>query len=356
MPHDPPPTTNVGPSPMASTLAAALTTGHSALDRPAVWTPQNVVTWRELRTDFQQRVEQLRPLSGQRVGVAVRADSAGIATMAALEQLNCDAYLFDADLAPSQRDTWGRQFALAAILPETTVMKTASVAGDHVVPQPGSVTILTSGTTGEPKAVRHSWRSLTRPVRRQTGSHPPCWFLAFRPHLYAGLQVILQALLNHGTLVVAPPEAQPAEIVELLVQARVEFASATPSYWRRLLMSSEPAAQRRIPLVQITLGGEVVDQAILDQLRQVFPSCPCGAHFRDDRIGAMLLRQRRAGGFSRRVARADLRRRRRASDSRRSIVGPLGQCHDRLRPPRCFATTHRRRRLVRHRRFGRGPA
>ena len=131
---------------------------------------------------------------------------------------------------------------------------------------------MTSGTTGEPKAARHSWDSLTRPVRRQAASQPPCWLLAFRPQLYAGLQVILQALLNGGTLVVAPPQAPPDEVVELMAQAGVEFASATPSYWRRLLMSSDAAMQRRVPLVQITLGGEVVDQSILDQLHETFPA------------------------------------------------------------------------------------
>ena len=200
----------------------------------------------------------------------MRADGRGIATLAALEDLRCHAYLFDADVPDAQQDAWRESLQLAALLPShkfTEPTRGAPVATAEL----GSVTILTSGTTGQPKAVCHSWENLARPVRPQATPRPPCWLLAFRPQLYAGLQVILQALLNHGTLVVPDPQAQPAEVIELMARASVEFASATPSYWRRLLMSSDMVRQQCVPLLQITLGGEVVDQAILDQLHLAFP-------------------------------------------------------------------------------------
>jgi acyl-CoA synthetase (AMP-forming)/AMP-acid ligase II len=84
--------------------------------------------------------------------------------------------------------------------------------------------------------------------------------------------VILQALLNHGTLVVPLPQAEPADVAKLMAAAGVQFASATPSYWRRLLISVDAALLSQVPLVQITLGGEVVDQTILDRLAQTFPA------------------------------------------------------------------------------------
>jgi acyl-CoA synthetase (AMP-forming)/AMP-acid ligase II len=185
--------------------------------------------------------------------------------------------LFDAELPVSQREHWSETLGLDALLPPDTPPAspyggTAPQADRSAAPAAsGAVIILTSGTTGEPKAVRHSWAGLARPVRQQASDSPPCWLLAFRPHLYAGLQVILQALLNQGTLVVAPAETDPAEIAQLMASAGVEYASATPSYWRRLLMSADPATLGRVPLVQITLGGEVVDQAILDRLQQIYP-------------------------------------------------------------------------------------
>jgi acyl-CoA synthetase (AMP-forming)/AMP-acid ligase II len=133
------------------------------------------------------------------------------------------------------------------------------------------VTILTSGTSGQVKAVRHAWAGLTRPVRRVAEGSSQRWLLAYRPHLYAGLQVLLQALLNGGTLVAPGPRDDPDQILRLMAEARVEFASATPSYWRRLVLWGDPQVVERVALRQITLGGEAIDQEILDRLHRAFP-------------------------------------------------------------------------------------
>jgi acyl-CoA synthetase (AMP-forming)/AMP-acid ligase II len=45
--------------------------------------------------------------------------------------------------------------------------------------------------------------------------------------------------------------------------------SATPSLWRKMLMDARIKA---CPLRQITLGGEIADQQILDALRRFFPA------------------------------------------------------------------------------------
>jgi acyl-CoA synthetase (AMP-forming)/AMP-acid ligase II len=56
-----------------------------------------------------------------------------------------------------------------------------------------------------------------------------------------------------------------------MYDAGVQFVSATPSYWRRLLLFSDGKILGNVPVVQITLGGEVVDQSILDNLHRRFP-------------------------------------------------------------------------------------
>jgi len=60
--------------------------------------------------------------------------------------------------------------------------------------------------------------------------------------------------------------------VHLMTEQRVEYGSATPSYWRRLLLMAEKSELRKVPLKQITLGGELTDQQILDQLQDLFPN------------------------------------------------------------------------------------
>jgi acyl-CoA synthetase (AMP-forming)/AMP-acid ligase II len=134
------------------------------------------------------------------------------------------------------------------------------------------VTLLTSGTSGEPKGVEHTWESLLGPVRKMSCDRPHHWLLAYRASLYAGLQVVLQCYVGHGTLVVPERGSDPQSIAALLADAQVDMASATPSYWRQLLLRADRSALAAIPLEQITLGGEAVDQALLDRLRSTFPA------------------------------------------------------------------------------------
>jgi acyl-CoA synthetase (AMP-forming)/AMP-acid ligase II len=82
---------------------------------------------------------------------------------------------------------------------------------------------------------------------------------------------MLQCLVNRGTLAVPNLEMEPHETAKFMQTAGVQFVSATPSFWRRLLMFSDTTVLRQVPLVQITLGGELIDQAILNQLRRYFP-------------------------------------------------------------------------------------
>jgi acyl-CoA synthetase (AMP-forming)/AMP-acid ligase II len=268
-------------------LAGLLEQPPDDADRAALWDRDGATSWGELAGEFARQRRQLTGLSRRRVGLALRADQTGVAMLAALESLASDLFLFDADLPMAPREAWSEQLGLDATLPadrptgsESDLAAAPGESGGARRGEPpdagheGSVTILTSGSTGQPKAVRHSWHRLARPVRRQTSSSssPPTWLLAYRPHLYAGLQVILQALLNRGTLVVPGPLAEPGEVLSLMATAGVTHASATPSYWRRLLTWSDEATQRRVPLTQITLGGEVVDQTILDQLQATFPA------------------------------------------------------------------------------------
>jgi acyl-CoA synthetase (AMP-forming)/AMP-acid ligase II len=98
------------------------------------------------------------------------------------------------------------------------------------------------------------------------------WLQTYLPNLYAGMQISLQCLLNGGTLVSPGVGATVDQIIELMLREHVEFASATPAYWRRLLMFGDSKKFRSITLKQITLGGEVVDQQVLDMLKSAFPT------------------------------------------------------------------------------------
>lgn len=129
--------------------------------------------------------------------------------------------------------------------------------------------LATSGTTGTPKLIPHSRQSLTRTCKTDhiTG-RMFTWGLVYDPFRFAGLQVVLQALSSQSTLVMCDVDAGINQIIEELRAGSVNALSATPSFWRKLLMSGKAA---QLNFRQITLGGEPVDQSILDALKNTYP-------------------------------------------------------------------------------------
>ncbi|QDY71548.1 AMP-binding protein [Qingshengfaniella alkalisoli] len=126
----------------------------------------------------------------------------------------------------------------------------------------------TSGTTGVPKIVPHTLDSLSRSVKDKAVNSPAVWGLVYELTRFAGLQVALQSLLGGGTLAAVDRHAPLAEQVAFLTAQGCTHLSATPTLWRRLLMAPGIEA---LPLRQVTLGGEIADQPVLDALATRFP-------------------------------------------------------------------------------------
>lgn len=127
----------------------------------------------------------------------------------------------------------------------------------------------TSGTTGTPKLISHTLESLTRSIQRNTTiGQELIWGLCFDLNRFAGLQVFLQAMLGGSSIAMAGDLRSLENQSELYRQAGVNALSATPSQWRRFLMSG---VLDDLPLRILTLGGEPADDLVLRELRQRFP-------------------------------------------------------------------------------------
>ena len=129
--------------------------------------------------------------------------------------------------------------------------------------------LTTSGTTGRPKILRHTLRSLSRTTRPSTGAPRTVWGLTYQATRFAGLQVLLQAILGGATLVAPDGPMDLPDRIRLFTERGCTHLSATPTTWRRILMHPASAALR---LRQITLGGEIADQTVLDALHARFPT------------------------------------------------------------------------------------
>jgi len=269
--------------------------------RAAVVAEGGSVSWAELVELTETHRRQLGRLGRARVGVRLAGSAGCYAALAALDALQAAVVLLRADLG------WGECRQLALELGLCAIVSAAGSGGreprvDEIQPcgsvgHPGSVILLTSGTTGKPKAARHTWASLARPVRCADPGEGRTWLLTYRPNLYAGLQVALQCLTNQGTLVVPRAGASPPEIARLMAEHVVEFASATPSYWRRLLLFADADVLRRVPLRQVTLGGELVDQQVLDGLSTLFPAARIVHVYATTELGRCFSVSDRRSGF-----------------------------------------------------------
>ena len=83
-----------------------------------------------------------------------------------------------------------------------------------------------------------------------------------------GCRFFLQALLGGSVLVIPEVAAEVSEQVQLFSRCGVNSLSATPSLWKKILMTAQCGS---LLLKNITLGGEIVDQSILDMLNAKFP-------------------------------------------------------------------------------------
>ena len=153
-------------------------------------------------------------------------------------------------------------------------------------PPSGRVTewlLLTSGTTGVPKLVQHSFTGLTAAIRpRGAPGRPLVWSTFYDIRRYGGLQIFLRAILGSGSLVLSDASEPVSATLHRLGRAGVTHLSGTPSHWRRALMS--PAIAEIAP-TYVRLSGEIADQTILDGLRQTFPQADIGHAYASTEAG-----------------------------------------------------------------------
>jgi len=174
---------------------------------------------------------------------------------------------FDHEIVVTSRDDLG---SIGARI----VRPTDWTRGERGQPvEPGSARphlVLTTGTTGKPRGVRHDWERLLRSTARIKPAAGERWLLAYGLHQFAGLQILLHVFAAGATLV-APAPRRPREGLAAMRELGVTHASATPTYWRFLLAELGSDGGPVPELEQITLGGEAIPGPLIGQLRDTFP-------------------------------------------------------------------------------------
>jgi acyl-coenzyme A synthetase/AMP-(fatty) acid ligase len=158
-----------------------------------------------------------------------------------------------------------------------------------------SILIPTSGTTGLPKLAIHRVDTLLRRVVTPAGGADVRWLLTYNPATFAGLQVILTAVIGGSTLLCAD-DGRLADLFDVAARHRPTHVSGTPTFWRALLLAVDRASST-LPLKQITIGGEAVEQELLDRLAAAFPTARIVHIYASTEAGALFAVTDRRSGF-----------------------------------------------------------
>ncbi|MCW2799628.1 MAG: hypothetical protein JWQ70_1100 [Aeromicrobium sp.] len=258
---------------------------HSA-DRPAVIGESGRRTYGELVADAEDYAQRLRTQGIERFAIVSNDIPVVVALLAAASLTGAEACVYAPDILPDEMLRQAEAFAHTVVisdrselldldLPDLTVYEPKSLATDGgpvgELPAARPLLVLTTGTTGTPRGVRHDWaRQVATIVRAARDGSGQAWLLAYGPQQFAGLQVLLH-VLGSGATLVAPPVRRPLAVLHAIHEHGVDHISATPTFWRFLLAELRVDSRPRPALVQVTLGGEAAPASLLADLHATFP-------------------------------------------------------------------------------------
>jgi acyl-coenzyme A synthetase/AMP-(fatty) acid ligase len=237
-------------------------------------------------------------LCGKSVLVATTEQFQTIATLVELDGVASRLVLYPPDL-PVEHLAYSARIAEADAVVSDRLSPDRPVEGcGLIVPgglQPPSIpldreqlrqtewVLLTSGTTGLPKLVAHTLRSLAGAIRNSNSLESEViWSTFYDIRRYGGLQIFLRAVLTGTSLVLPSAHESAAQFLARAGACGVTHISGTPSHWRRALMS--PSAHLINP-AYIRLSGEIADQPLLDQLRSFYPQARVSHAFASTEAG-----------------------------------------------------------------------
>ncbi len=291
-------------------LASALRQAALAAPRvTALVTSRAALDYAEWFAAAESRASRDSAARGGRIALQLVDPLEALIAMAAYDLLGCNVFLIGGETprAESERrlEALGITLCVSDASDRAPAWRTPDEAlGPAVAPGEAGIALFTSGTSGLPKAAQHTWESLAAGVRiseRESGSR---WLLTYGVTRFAGLQVMLQSVLNRGTLAI-PSATDAATVLTLSQSARVDSISATPTFWRKLIAGAEPGQLERLPLRQITLGGEIVDEGVLGALRRLYPSARITHLYASTEMGVCLSVRDGRPGFPSRLLEAN---------------------------------------------------
>lgn len=130
------------------------------------------------------------------------------------------------------------------------------------------ITLFTSGTTGKPKKITHSFRNIIRAIKIDDKFQKDIWAFAYNPTHFAGIQVFFQAVLN-GNAIVFIFGADNKSIQNAFYREKITRISATPSFYKNILPLIEGEV---LSVKSVTSGGEKFESKLIKYVESIFPN------------------------------------------------------------------------------------
>jgi len=220
-------------------------------------------------------------LAGRSVLIASRDQLAAALALIELDGVARRLIVCTPDLSPEHLAAIVAKAEVDAIVSDRDI-RTLEPRTSHLEPRTETEwVLLTSGTTGVPKMLVHSFASLSAPVpdSEDTGV---VWGTFYDIRRYGGLQILFRALLGRGSFVMSGAGEAMGDYLRRLGARGATHVSGTPSHWRRVLMSPEAQAIRPR---YVRLSGELADQGILNALRTAYPDAVISHAFASTEAG-----------------------------------------------------------------------
>lgn len=149
-------------------------------------------------------------------------------------------------------------------------------------PESWEITLFTSGTTGKPKSVSHTFKSISKGLKLKEPNKLDIWGYSYLPTHMAGIQVFLQALLN-GDSIVRLMGLSKTQLIRSIEKNQVTHISATPTFYRLLI----PIDSEIKSVTKITSGGEKFDLSLKNEIKKAFPNASFTNVYASTEIGAL---------------------------------------------------------------------
>lgn len=264
-------------------------------ERTALVTDQASISYSELARATNALAAQLQQQGigkGDRVGLCLSREPRQIAAMLACWQRGAICLLLDPRQPAERRaslvsDAGAEQVWCAETLADwPQLVEAGAQAALHGVALTGddsAYILYTSGSTGKPKGVEvshgalsHYAAALSQQLPLAAGSR---WLTLATVAADLGLTAVFAALYQGQALLLPPAELafDPPALADFLERQPADCLKIVPSHLRGLLSVSNPA--RILPRQALICGGEGLDSALFEQLRQLAPQLQIVNHY-----------------------------------------------------------------------------